>query len=147
MAKFYCPACNGWEGGLLTKTKVKCRTCGEERNVRGPGDPIVKAVEAPPRASCSFKEYLHDRQGGRCGICGYPLEMKDANLDHLIPVILGGESHRLNLRLTHHWCNTKRGADPLPMELELVLRLAMAQGSRAAAWVDVLPMPDWPART
>ena len=44
-----------------------------------------------------------------CGICGNPVAYKNANLDHIIPVSLGGGSVISNLRITHFKCNERRG--------------------------------------
>jgi hypothetical protein len=60
---------------------------------------------------------LHRRQNGLCALCGGPLKLADADLDHIVPRSLGGMSARSNLQATHRRCNSAKGAtfvgDPL----------------------------------
>jgi hypothetical protein len=51
----------------------------------------------------------HDAQDGRCALCLEPLDEK-FEIDHIIPVHLGGPNEAWNLQLTHAKCNaTKNG--------------------------------------
>jgi hypothetical protein len=44
-----------------------------------------------------------------CGICGqWITDPSHADVDHILPVALGGTDHPSNLRLTHAWCNRGR---------------------------------------
>jgi 5-methylcytosine-specific restriction endonuclease McrA len=60
---------------------------------------------------------IFERDGWICGICedavdpelAYPHPMS-VSLDHVIPLSLGGEHSRANVRCTHLSCNVKRGA-------------------------------------
>jgi hypothetical protein len=50
---------------------------------------------------------LRDR--GVCGICGQPiLSAADLEIDHAVPLHLGGSDHFQNLRATHWSCNQRR---------------------------------------
>ena len=53
--------------------------------------------------------YLLARDGEFCGICGKVLiEDSDTQLDHILPVNMGGQ-HRLgNMQLTHRACNGRK---------------------------------------
>lgn len=53
---------------------------------------------------------LSAAQKGRCGICHMPLHAHDLEVDHIVPVALGGGNARSNLRLVHGVCNRVRGA-------------------------------------
>lgn len=53
---------------------------------------------------------LSSAQRGRCGICCMPLCAHDIEVDHIVPVSLGGSDARRNLRLVHGVCNRTRGA-------------------------------------
>lgn len=53
---------------------------------------------------------LSSAQRGRCGICHMPLCANDIEVDHILPVALGGNNARRNLRLVHGTCNRRRGA-------------------------------------
>lgn len=50
-------------------------------------------------------------QGDRiCGICRQPIGMgEQAEIDHIIPVCVGGTGEQSNLRVTHATCNRHRG--------------------------------------
>lgn len=50
------------------------------------------------------------RQGCLCGICGKNINnLKDATIDHIIPISKGGHSGLTNLQLAHETCNIKKG--------------------------------------
>lgn len=53
---------------------------------------------------------LAKQQNGRCGICSMPLQASGIEIDHIIPVALGGADSRSNLRLVCAHCNRHRGA-------------------------------------
>jgi 5-methylcytosine-specific restriction endonuclease McrA len=53
---------------------------------------------------------LSQAQKGRCGICHMPLCAHDIEVDHIVPVALGGSDARRNLRLVHGVCNRAKGA-------------------------------------
>lgn len=63
-----------------------------------------------------YKE-LYFEQKGLCGICEKLMDPTDMSRDHIIPKSKGGKSRhpsqpdkpRSNIRLTHTFCNTKRG--------------------------------------
>jgi 5-methylcytosine-specific restriction endonuclease McrA len=59
------------------------------------------------------------RDKWRCHICHRKVERKDASVDHLIPVSLGGETEIWNVALAHLSCNSQRGAGRLPAQLLL----------------------------
>lgn len=45
-----------------------------------------------------------------CYLCGFPIaDIHDSNLDHVIPRSRGGKGLDNNMRLTHQWCNTRKG--------------------------------------
>ena len=68
--------------------------------------------------SASMRQKVIQRDGYICGICGGEVAPEDIHIDHVEPVIKGGDSHFLNLRVTHSRCNLRKGAkreQPLPM--------------------------------
>ena len=50
------------------------------------------------------------RQSDLCGICGKAItKMKDATIDHIIPLSRGGHSGISNIQLAHDKCNSTKG--------------------------------------
>jgi 5-methylcytosine-specific restriction endonuclease McrA len=49
------------------------------------------------------------RDGAICALCGKPLDIERATLDHIIPRGAGGPDHPDNLQLAHFRCNVRRG--------------------------------------
>lgn len=70
----------------------------------------------PSKVSTVPLQLLYDRQGGRCGICGEPVDLsirgrrRDAvSRDHIQRLLDGGKDTPDNVRLTHYGCNSLRG--------------------------------------
>jgi 5-methylcytosine-specific restriction endonuclease McrA len=45
-----------------------------------------------------------------CWICRQPVELADATLEHIKPLVDGGTSHVENLAISHRTCNNARHA-------------------------------------
>ncbi len=60
-----------------------------------------------------------ERDGWRCHICGKKVRRKDWSLDHLIPLVHGGEHSYRNVSLAHNLCNKRRWKGILPAQLRL----------------------------
>ena len=55
-------------------------------------------------------QYLGERDGWRCGICGKRIrDRKQASPDHIVPLSKGGEHSLENLQITHRQCNLAKG--------------------------------------
>jgi 5-methylcytosine-specific restriction endonuclease McrA len=52
---------------------------------------------------------VFERDEGICGICGEPVAREEFDVDHVIPLALGGEHSYANVRLSHVPCNRRRG--------------------------------------
>jgi 5-methylcytosine-specific restriction endonuclease McrA len=46
-----------------------------------------------------------------CGLCGKPMGLDEATLDHIVPRALGGSNHHSNLQFAHGPCNWRKGAN------------------------------------
>ena len=56
--------------------------------------------------------HLLRAQKGLCGICGNPItDMKDASVDHIVPLSLGGKQIPSNMQAAHIKCNFAKGAN------------------------------------
>lgn len=98
--------------GRLTRNGSRCPDC--ERRQLAPKRRRQKAVRAAAvRAGDRIdKLTVYDRHGGRCGICGRPLprDARAFELDHVVPLSLGGKHVYANVRPAHPLCNQRRGA-------------------------------------
>ena len=82
-----------------------------------------------PKHRRSVLRYVHDRDGGRCGLCGAKMKIKGAHVEHIAPKILptfningvkavsGNQFksvlHKLdNLQAAHSYCNKPKGNSP-----------------------------------
>lgn len=60
---------------------------------------------------------VYERDGWVCGLCGQPVDRKltwpdpkSPSLDHVVPLVAGGEHSRANTQLAHWLCNVRKGA-------------------------------------
>ncbi len=61
-------------------------------------------------------EDLYIRDKGICYLCGNKVLLRDASVDHVIPLSLGGIHDYSNTALTHQGCNCKK-ATTAPWEM------------------------------
>jgi 5-methylcytosine-specific restriction endonuclease McrA len=119
------------DSGLATRAGDGIRLAEQKRpddrwRYFGPADlwtPIMAVClwEAPARVplSRSTREFVIARDGRVCGICGDPIGRDEAlDIDHVIPVALGGSDDRDNLQPSHASCNRSKGARLIPAEGE-----------------------------
>lgn len=72
-----------------------------------------------------LRKVLFRAQGGRCGICGWPVRnFKAASIEHVVPRSLGGFWGLGNMVAAHRDCNQAKG-DRLPTGCELIWLLAV----------------------
>jgi len=45
-----------------------------------------------------------------CGLCGRPVELREMEIDHVIPMAQGGTHALSNLQPAHGECNRRKGA-------------------------------------
>ena len=56
------------------------------------------------------KARVYERDGGRCQICRRPVSYAEATVDHIVPIIRGGEHTPRNVQIAHGQCNSRKGA-------------------------------------
>lgn len=121
-------------GGLFTQTRPTQKLCGEQcrakRQSRRTSKTIMRRYHSDPefaakvqaRASARRAErlglgsreitisYLLERDGWKCGICHRKIRsFKQASLDHIIPISLGGRHELTNVQAAHRKCNYSKG--------------------------------------
>jgi 5-methylcytosine-specific restriction endonuclease McrA len=52
---------------------------------------------------------VFERDEGRCGICGEPVDQGRFEVDHVIPLARGGEHSYANTQPAHPLCNQRKG--------------------------------------
>ncbi len=65
----------------------------------------------------SVIQELYEAQDGKCAISGEPLEQKDYEVDHIIPLVYGGGNERSNLQLVKRQYNRVKGKQVDPIDL------------------------------
>lgn len=81
---------------------------------------------------------LYERDGGRCRYCGEEVPRAQFVVDHIIPLIHGGDNSEANLATSCPSCNTKKGGRT-PEQADMVLRPSPNTSRHAS--------PDAPEKT
>ena len=65
----------------------------------------------PVSGSAAMKKRLYEMQNGRCNAprCSTPMQMRQLEIDHIIPVSKGGHDVEDNCQLLCPWCNKTKG--------------------------------------
>lgn len=110
-----CPACSA----LFTWRRGKRRFCSDACKVTGKAM-VQKARRARKmgRATEPFTlAEIAERDGFKCGICSRKVDMRlawpdqnCASIDHVLPLVHGGEDVRANVQVAHWICNVRKGA-------------------------------------
>lgn len=59
--------------------------------------------------SKEIRQKVYDMYNGHCAYCGCELELKDMQIDHIIPKYLGGVDDIVNYRPSCRMCNFYKG--------------------------------------
>ncbi|MCL2745466.1 MAG: HNH endonuclease [Planctomycetaceae bacterium] len=70
--------------------------------------PVRTDVKIEPK-SLSVKERLYKEQNGKCNACGREFEIRDFDIDHIIPSTKGGGDYYENYQLLCSSCNKIKG--------------------------------------
>lgn len=57
------------------------------------------------RLSAALRHKIHEKYGGKCAYCGQPIEYKDMQIDHLVPLYRGGKDSEDNYLPACRACN------------------------------------------
>lgn len=66
------------------------------------------------------REAIYDRDNGICHICHRKVSRKSFTLDHLIPIVHGGDHTAINVAVAHRRCNGRRYTGIIPAQLRLL---------------------------
>lgn len=84
-----------------------------ERNRAHQQNRRARKANAGGRLSPGIAERLFQLQRGRCACCRMPLG-NDYELDHIVPLVMGGSNTDDNIQLLTATCNRRKGAkDPI----------------------------------
>lgn len=89
----------------------KTRDYNARRRARINGAPVVEKID---------RQAIYDRDGGRCHICSRPVSRSAFVLDHLDPLMHGGEHSTRNVATAHPSCNASRGSGRIHAQLRLI---------------------------
>lgn len=66
------------------------------------------------------RHVIYDRDKGLCHLCGRKVGRRTFQLDHLVPVALGGGTVAANLRVAHPSCNQRKSTRAMNEQLMLI---------------------------
>lgn len=69
----------------------------------------VRAERMGAHAVDISREEIFQRDGALCHLCGKETSVHDRTLDHVVPLIRGGDHIPANVRIAHKRCNEKKG--------------------------------------
>lgn len=87
------------------RNRDKAREHCARRRAATLGAPVVDRID---------RDEIYARDKGCCHLCGRKAPRDRWDLDHLIPLSLGGEHTAANVAVSHARCNRSRGNRPLP---------------------------------
>lgn len=103
-----------------------CRECREVRRREHDSQRSAHRQRLRRQAVAAGERFtrfdLYEIYGSVCYLCGGQLSLRrdvplaqSVSIDHVVPIVLGGEHTIANCRLVHFVCNSRKGAKPLEM--------------------------------
>jgi hypothetical protein len=89
---------------------------------------------------------IYLRDGGTCGICGEPVLLKQASVDHIIPRSKGGKDCLHNTQTAHLICNKRKRAtmpDSLPEDCDCPAPEPAEERPRDSERFGPVPKKEW----
>ena len=104
-----------WDNDGLSPAQVHALLVTKEQRTqqrinRAQGMVAMQQATAPPTRGAipdDLKQYVWQRDGGRCRQCGSNIELQ---FDHIIPLAFGGATTEQNLQILCGPCNRRKGA-------------------------------------
>jgi 5-methylcytosine-specific restriction endonuclease McrA len=100
-------------------TVIKPDGSVETQDSYGP-EQLQQIVRQRESFSRQFREWLLKRDRGCCRYCGERIMLSEMQVEHVVPVALGGSNHSRNLVSSCQPCNSKKGTKlwkPIPLRL------------------------------
>ena len=130
----HCKQCSRWmvDRSGRQYCSDECRLSQIADRVMGFYATAMRELDVPKAVMWRRKltDYLAQRDGCACGICGKRVDVTlssgprgnplGPSIDHVVPRSHGGTDDLANLRLTHWSCNRQRGNRGVPEQLRLV---------------------------
>jgi 5-methylcytosine-specific restriction endonuclease McrA len=83
---------------------------GPGREAKGARDAARRALKrGSPTAEKFTLDEIFERDGGVCHLCSKQVIRREATMDHLVPLTKGGSHTRVNVKLAHRGCNSRKG--------------------------------------
>lgn len=103
---------------LIAASVLYARTNPEQKRARDAARYAL--TRGAPYAERFTLDEVFERDRKRCHLCRKRVARKDATIDHLVPVALGGEHTRANVALAHRSCNSSKKTKPMGEQLALL---------------------------
>jgi hypothetical protein len=102
-----CPRCG--DAFVNSARHGLSRYCSDTCKRRDDASNYSRRVRRAPKRERVELKLVAERDGWRCHICQRRVTRDDWSIDHLVPLIVGGNHTYDNVALAHFNCNTKRG--------------------------------------
>ena len=100
-----------WQPSGRGRNALRCVDC--RRKQRRRREHVRRRLLAGRPGSFTL-EQIAQRDNHRCYLCGRRVSVRNATLDHIIPLAMGGRDSEDNVALAHRSCNSKKWASLPP---------------------------------
>ena len=120
----------GWRGKLLAAAAQVVETVDKVQRWNLELEEPDASGRWPPEHRPKVLNYVHKRDGGRCGLCAGEMKLEGAHIEHIVPKVFAvfdvhkdgraepgtrytSRLHKLdNLQAAHTYCNKRKGNTP-----------------------------------
>lgn len=91
------------------KAETSRRWRSENQDKRHANHQARRAMKKSAFVERVYRSKLFARDQGLCGICGEAVDPSDYHVDHIVPIVHGGEHSYANTQIAHPRCNIVKG--------------------------------------